>query len=86
MDIHELKNALQQLDVPPEFYSILEGQKPDAIVLEHYHGIWETYYFSERGEIFEERYHPSEDDACQYVLNRFEKMKKNSDKSKNDKA
>jgi hypothetical protein len=76
MNKNELKMELEKLKIPPEFYSILEGIKPDAIILDHYHGIWKTFYFSERGESHDERLYISEDEACQYVFERFKQMKR----------
>jgi hypothetical protein len=84
MNVNELIIALNDLGIPPDYFSILEGLKPDSIVLDHYHGIWKVFYFSERGQESDEHIFSNERDACLYIYNKFKRMKETMEKSIND--
>ncbi|HMO40279.1 MAG TPA: hypothetical protein PKC76_13875 [Saprospiraceae bacterium] len=84
MNINELTSALKDLGIPPNYFSILEGLKPDSIILDFYHGIWKVFYFSERGQESDEHMFSNEEEACMYVYNKFKKMKESMEGSINN--
>ena len=49
MRVEELKEKLNELKVPKEWYSINEGLKFDAYILNKVYYYWEYFYFDERG-------------------------------------
>lgn len=71
MTTAELKTELQKLDVSEFRYSILEGFKPDAIVLGKAFGVWEVYSYLDKGEITDKKYFWDEDSACKFVLKKI---------------
>ncbi len=69
----ELKIELNKLKVPEEWYSINEGIKFDAYILNKIYYFWEYFYFDERGEKNEYKKFDNENDACNFFL---EKLKR----------
>jgi len=84
MNTNQLISELHELGILPNYFSILEGLKPDSIILDYYHGIWKVFYFSERGQESDEHIFSSEEDACLYIYNKFKKMKETMEKSINN--
>lgn len=62
----ELKIELNKLKVPEEWYSINEGIKFDAYILNKIYYFWEYFYFDERGEKNEYKKFDNENDACNF--------------------
>ena len=48
MRVEELKEKLNELKVPKEWYSINEGLKFDAYILNKVYYYWEYFYFETR--------------------------------------
>lgn len=71
MDIQELKRKLNDLSIPKDWYSINDGLKPDAYILENVYGKWIFYYFDEKGNRQNEREFDSEESACSYLLDKL---------------
>jgi hypothetical protein len=71
MTIAELKIELQKLNVSEFRYSLLEGFKPDAIVLDKVFGVWEVYSYIDKGETSDKKYFWDEGSACKFILKKF---------------
>ena len=76
MNREELKNHLDALEIYPEFYSLEGNILPDRIVLYYNYTKWEVFYFDERGNRDNEKVFFSENDACNYIYEYFERQKK----------
>ena len=76
MRIEELKEKLNELKVPKEWYSINEGLKFDAYILNKVYYYWEYFYFDERGGQNEYRKFDNESDACMFFFNKLDKEMK----------
>ena len=72
MTIYELKNILTDLNIPKEYYSLLDGGLPNERLCLTYDGAWSVYY-SERGEKTGLRVFISEDEACEYFLRKIKR-------------
>ncbi|MCT4646088.1 MAG: hypothetical protein N4A74_13965 [Carboxylicivirga sp.] len=75
MNKKDLKNELDLLKVNQDFYSLNGDLIPDTIVLHKNYGLWEVFYFDERGSVNNKKSFESEEDACLYIYNLFEKSK-----------
>ena len=75
MDRNELKHKLDDLSVFPGFYSLGGDLLPDRIVLFNNYGVWEVFYFDERGNKENEITFSSENEACEYIHEYFKKQK-----------
>lgn len=75
MNIKELEQALSNMHVPVEFYSLNGDILPDRIVLLKNYFKWEVFYFDERGNRDQEKIFSSEEEACDYIFQYFEKQK-----------
>lgn len=71
MNVQELRRKLCDLSIPAAWYSINEGLKPDAYILEKVYGKWIYYYFDEKGNRQNEREFDSENSACLYLLDKL---------------
>jgi len=83
MTLKELKIELNKWNIPHEEYSLLDGLKHDAIILENEYGLWHVYYYDERGNIFDKTSLKSECEACWNIFKRFREaveIKKNLSK------
>jgi len=67
MTVEQLKNQLQEKNVPEDMYSLLKGGYPnEAFCLINTEDGWEVYY-SERGQKSGCRQFSSESEACEYM-------------------
>lgn len=73
MNRAELKRRLDELQVNPRFYSLEGEMLPDRMVLYHSYDKWIVFYFSERGNRENERIFSSEEEACSYLYELFER-------------
>ena len=72
MDLETFKHKFHVSNAPESWCSLYEGLKPGALILQQYHGIWEVFYYDERGnsgigEIFH-----SEEKALDYLWQKIE--------------
>ena len=72
----ELKSELNKINVPKEHYSLNEGIKVDAYIVEKYNDIWRYYYFDEKGQGSDLNLFKSEEDAYIYLLKEFKEQLK----------
>lgn len=75
MNIVDLREKLIELQVNPSYYSLYQGLKSDAIILDSYHNKCEVFYIDERGGKHDELIFDNENDACLYIYNRFKNLK-----------
>ncbi|MDX2002366.1 MAG: hypothetical protein SFW35_08030 [Chitinophagales bacterium] len=66
MTLQEFKELLYRYNVPEHWYSLEEGLKEDALVLQNNHGIWEVFHF-ERGDKFSLLSFKNVEDAYAYI-------------------
>ncbi len=71
MNKKELIEELAKIGIDQRFYSLDGSLEPDRIIMKNYHGIWEVFYFDERGNIHKEEKFISEDAACRYIYEYF---------------
>lgn len=71
MNKKELTEELARIGIDHRFYSLDGSLEPDRIIMKNYHGIWEVFYFDERGNIHKEKKFSSEDEACRYIYDYF---------------
>lgn len=69
----ELLTKLQTYDVPLSLFSLNEGLKPDAFILLESDGIWEGFYFDEKGNEHDRILYPSEEIAYDYLWANLER-------------
>lgn len=74
MNIKELEQALSNLCIPTEFYSLHGDVLPDRIVLLKKYSEWEVFYFDERGNRDQEKVFSSEEEACDYIYKYFDEQ------------
>jgi len=67
----ELKSELNKIKVSEENYSLNEGIKTDAYIIEEYNDIWSFYYFDEKGQESDYNLFKSEEEAYNYLLEKF---------------
>lgn len=72
MKIEQLIKSLEEKQIPKNWYSINESDKTDSFVLKIKYGIWEFYYFDERGNQSREEFFTDEDTACDFFWNAIE--------------
>ncbi|UOB18369.1 hypothetical protein [Abyssalbus ytuae] len=72
----ELKSELSKIRVSEENYSLNEGVKTDAYIIEEFNGIWRFYYFDEKGQESDYNLFKNEEDAYSYLLEKFTKQLK----------
>jgi hypothetical protein len=69
----ELKRILDEERINPIFYD-LEGElQNDRLCLSQTAGIWRVYY-SERGQIWDDKWFASEDEACDEFLRQIRRL------------
>jgi len=72
MNLVELKDKLELLKVPAEYYSLEGGLVPDRLILDDISGKkWIVYYLSERGLRDREMSFFTEAEACNYIYENF---------------
>ena len=71
MKVHELKNILNELQVPKRWYSINGTINSDIYVLNEVYGYWEYFYIDEKGNEIGRKKFEIEDDACNYFLEKI---------------
>lgn len=70
MNTDELKLALDELGVPPNWYAINGNLSSDCLILNQVVNYWEYFYFDERGGINGYKRFNNENDACTYFFER----------------
>lgn len=68
MTVRKLRDKLYAEGVNPDAYSLCDGLKNDAIVLEHVYGRWNVFYY-EKGSRRPIKSFRSEGKACTYLYN-----------------
>jgi hypothetical protein len=74
----ELLAGLKSLGVSEDAFSLNDGLKSDAFIVEENYGMWYVFYY-EKGERCEERLFIEESKAYQYLFERFVKESHNYD-------
>lgn len=73
MTVIELEKALEDINVPKDFYSILKGGLPnEQLCLVQEENKWQVYY-SERGRKSGLKTFDTEANACEYFYNKLKK-------------
>lgn len=69
MNVRELKERLQEMEIPETYYEINGHLLPDRYILNKISDSWEVFYHDERGN--QNDYHKfyDEDEACLYLYN-----------------
>jgi hypothetical protein len=75
MNVEELRRAVQDLRINPNFYSILETKAMEGLVLEKKGSNWEIFELDERGGVHNTQVFENEDAACFYFLCKLEDSK-----------
>ena len=76
MNLVELKDKLESINVPAEYYSLNDGLFPDRLILECISSKkWIVYYFGERGLRHREMSFLTEEEACNYIYRIFLEQK-----------
>lgn len=75
MRIEDIKEKLVELQVDSTYYSLNEGLKSDALILNIFHNNWEVFYMDEKGSKHDELIFNNENEACEYIYNRFKIIK-----------
>lgn len=73
MTTNELKQILQNERFDPRSYSLDGGTANDTLCISQENGRW-CYYYTERGERFDEQWFDSEDEACNHLLSRLRSL------------
>ena len=68
MNSEELKNKLEELNVPGRYYSINSSISSDRYVFRQVHIYWECFYIDESGGQNDYHRFDNENDACEYFL------------------
>jgi hypothetical protein len=71
MTTRDLKQLLDELDIDPAFYSLDGNRKNDQMILCQSYSAWIVFYRDESGHKNNEKYFPTEAEACQYLYNYF---------------
>ena len=71
MTKEELKIELSKIGVIESDYSINEGLKPDAYIIEEYDGLWRFFYYDEKGEESQQSLFKNIEEAFKCLLNTF---------------
>ncbi|UGU17929.1 hypothetical protein LS482_08615 [Sinomicrobium kalidii] len=72
----ELKSELNKIRVSERSYSLNEGVKTDAYIIEKHNDIWKFYYFDEKGQESDYNLFKSEEDAYSFLLEKFKEQLK----------
>ena len=75
MTMTELKDVVDSQARRREAYSVDEGLKPDALIIERVHGRFVVYYY-ERGSRSAEKWFEDEADAVAHFLSKFERSER----------
>ena len=69
MNVRELKERLQEMEIPETYYEINGHLLPYRYILNKISDSWEVFYHDERGN--QNDYHKfyDEDEACLYLYN-----------------
>lgn len=76
MNVTQLINELDRMRVPKSFYSINDGLKTDAYILNYVYGRWEYFYFDEKGNRLDEKNFLNEEEAVEFFLKRIRSERK----------
>lgn len=76
MNVTQLINELDRMRVPKSFYSINDGLKTDAYILNYVYGRWECFYFDEKGNRLDEKNFLNEEEAVEFFLKRIRSERK----------
>ncbi len=68
MNSEELKNMLDELNVPSRYYSINSSIASDIYVFRQVHTYWECFYIDERGGQNDYHRFDNENDACVFFF------------------
>ncbi|QHI37768.1 hypothetical protein IMCC3317_31500 [Kordia antarctica] len=71
MTKQELKKELSKLGLIDSDYSLNEGLKIDAMILENLDGLWRLFYYDEKGQESSITYHKNESESYEYLLKTF---------------
>lgn len=71
MNVDALKDALRRANIDERFVSLDGDARAESLVLEHDSVMGWTVYFSERGQRTGQRTFRSEDQACQFILDKL---------------
>ena len=74
MNKSELKEKLDLLGINENFYSLSGALLPDRVILYNSYDEWLVLYFDERGNRNDEQTFSSENEACQYIYNKFKRL------------
>ena len=74
MNSEELKNKLEELNVPGRYYSINSSISSDRYVFRQVHIYWECFYIDERGGQNDYHRFDNENDACDYFVEKVKKQ------------
>ena len=76
MSEQEFFQNITKYNVPAQWYSINDGLKPDAYILDKFHDLWEYYYFDEKGQRHDFRIFITDADAYGFLWSQiFDSMK-----------
>lgn len=79
MKKENLKQKLQQLDIPASYYSMDGSLEEGAFVLHYNRQTYEVFLF-ERGNRFELKTFQTESEACEYLYERLKRLKETNEK------
>ncbi|MBQ0738833.1 hypothetical protein [Aquimarina celericrescens] len=71
MTKEELKIELSKIGVIESDYSIDEGLKSDAYIIEEYDGLWRFFYYDEKGEESQQSLFKSKEESFKYLVSTF---------------
>jgi hypothetical protein len=74
MNLNELKSKLYNANVPDRWYSLDEGEKPDAVIVYNNYSKWECYYLDEKGDKRDFRLFRSDQEAYDYLWGKMERQ------------
>ncbi|MDP3673310.1 MAG: hypothetical protein WA191_18145 [Telluria sp.] len=70
MKVNELEKNLRKLKIPLDAYTLLSKPRDETLCIQKRDNEW-TVFYSERGLETERKIFLSEDDACEYFLQRI---------------
>ena len=68
MNCEEMREVLNELNVPVRNYSINDSLGSDKCIFRQVYNYWECFYFDEKGNENEYKRFDDEDSACKYFL------------------
>lgn len=74
MNRQDLKHKLDEMGIDENYYSLSGNLEWDKIILYENYSNWEVFYLSERGTRDNLHVFHSEDEACQYIHQEFQKL------------